>query len=479
MTATQNEEGPGNRDWSLERLRVPPRDDKPIIAFVQTSHGIARVSLSIVDPYSLASGLLQWVVVPPTDPVFLAAPTDLQADWTTAGLRVRWTETASRYLIEVISGEQRRKEITGQPEILLPDLDRNGVHRILVRGLIGGAISVPGTITQHGSRRAAVRTTIEYGDRWYNDTGGLRLSDGKVASDDAEVVFYLYGVSVPGGGVQQIGSGKQAFHAQSTLPDSGYLPNYGRIDENDVLAVRLADGRFGLLYLEATDGGDVRSGMKVHTVFLPDGRRNLLAAPNPTAKKDAQVTTVSWNAVPGAELYRVAVADQPVITTTETSVRLDGLVANQLHEVAVSAHTKAGDASSEQKLLVHSFAFEMQIGTCTLEMQSERFEFATGTFGKQGLGLIGGTGSGQGLSFEADGMIVGVGSRTFGDLQGIEPPTAGKSSWYSDHRKPDSEAFLVFPKTGGCAMVRITLRGYPSQLEYLWVPKLSDLKPPK
>src|SRR5690606_36988524 len=65
-------------EWSKQRLRVPRRSDDAVWSFIKTDHGVARVSLTIIDPYSTASAAISWTVVPPKDPVFLAAPTGLR-----------------------------------------------------------------------------------------------------------------------------------------------------------------------------------------------------------------------------------------------------------------------------------------------------------------------------------------------------------------------------------------------------------------
>ncbi|MFT7535899.1 MAG: hypothetical protein ACI85K_001852 [Hyphomicrobiaceae bacterium] len=272
MVAMPNETSPSQDDWSHDRIRVGSRGDARVTAFLKTSHGVARVSLAIVNPYSVASASVQWVVVPPTDPVFLAPPTDLRARWQgkegERSLRVSWSGDQSRYMIEVRTGEQLRKEMVSAESITLGDLDPKGVHRITVRGLKYGAISLPGTVTQHGPRKRVERNVLEYADSWYDATGGLSLSAGATATDQAEVVCYLYGVYVPGGGVQKIGQGRATFEGQSELPADGYLPSYGRLDESDVYAIKLADGRHGMVWLEAMDGGDLGSGMRAH-LFIP------------------------------------------------------------------------------------------------------------------------------------------------------------------------------------------------------------------
>ena len=479
MVAMAGDTAPGRHEWSRDRIRVGRRGEQRVTAFLQTSHGVARVSLAIVNPYSVASASLQWVVVPPTDPVFLAAPTDLQASWEgeqgARSLRVSWSGGQTRYMVEVRSGEQLRKEFVSSSSISLADLDPQGVHRITVRGLEDGAISLPGVVMQHGPRKPVERNVLEYADNWYDSTGGISLTKGAVATDHAEVVCYLYGVYVPGGGAQKIGQGRATFERISQLPTDGYLPSYGRLDESDVYAIRLPDGRYGMVWLDANDGGDLRSGMRAHTVFLPDGRRDLMAAPVATSTTKDRVATVQWPKVTGAVSYRISVPGRPVVLTKQASASLAGLAADCVHDVAIVAVSQEGDESPAGTTKVHTYGFDVRIGRFTLPMQRGGFEFATEHLdarNAKGLQLTGGAGSGQGLSFKMDGLIVSMGGRKYGDLSDLKAPATGSSDWYSDHRKPESEEFLVFPKAGGCAMVRIVLRGFPSTLEYLWVPEL-------
>lgn len=484
MKALAKDTSPGSDEWSRERLRLGSRSEDAVTAFVRTSHGVARVSLAVVNPYSVASASVQWVVVPPTDPVFLAAPTGVRAEWQgqegARRLRVSWSGSQSRYMVEVRSGDALKKELVSAESISLDGLDPQGVHRITVRGLVGRAISLPGSVTQHGPRAKPQRGVVEYADRWYDVTGGLSLSQAEVAEADAEIVFYLYGVHVPGGGVQKLGSGRAVFDGRAELPTTGYLPSHGSLGEFDVYAVRLSDGRYGMVWLEPLDGGDVRSGMRVHTVFLPDGRRDLVPVPVVTSETEDRVVTLSWPPVPGASTYEVAVPGRPVERSEETSIEIEGLPRDQVHEIAVLARSAAGDVSPRGVVWAHTYDFPVRIGRVTLPMQGAGFDFANQRLSPKrdvGLRLSGGAGSGQGLSFEVDGVCAPMGARKFGDLLDLERPAEASDSWYSDHREPESEEFLVFPKAGGCAMVKIVLRGFPSTIQYLWVPELPRRTP--
>lgn len=479
MRAKPGDVAPAGDDWSRSRIRLGRRSKDPVTAFLKTSHGVARVSLAIVNPYSVASASVHWVVVPPTDPLFLSAPDNLKASWQgpqgAKKLRVSWSGEQSRYMVEVRSGNDRKKELVSAESITFAGLDPDGVHEITVRGLENGAISLPGTVVRYGQHKVPQRAVLEYADNWYDVTGGLSLEKGKTADEDAEVVFYLYGVYVPGGGVQKLGSGRAVFEGQSELPTTGYLPSYGRLDEFDVYAVRLRDGRYGMIWLDPFDGGDVRNGMRVHTVFLPDGRRDLLPVPVVTSTSEKRVVTLSWAAVPGATSYSVAAPGRKAKSTQETSIVLRGLPRDQVHEVQVVAKSELGERSPPGLALVHTYGFQVHIGRVTLPTQRGGFDFGKLELEANkpvGLQLVGGAGSGQGLSFKMDGMFAPMGDRKYRDLTKLRKPAKGADTWYSSNREPESEEFLVFPTGGGCAMVKIVLRGFPSTIEYLWVPEL-------
>jgi hypothetical protein len=74
MAAAAQDEAPGE-DWSTERLRLGRRDTGAQTCFARTERGaVARVTVSIADPYSTASAVLQWVLAPPALPVFVPGP---------------------------------------------------------------------------------------------------------------------------------------------------------------------------------------------------------------------------------------------------------------------------------------------------------------------------------------------------------------------------------------------------------------------
>ncbi|MFT4514183.1 MAG: hypothetical protein ACI89X_002671 [Planctomycetota bacterium] len=85
-----------------------------------------------------------------------------------------------------------------------------------------------------------------------------------------------------------------------------------------------------------------------------------------------------------------------------------------------------------------------------------------------------------GRTIAFDGTFAAVGTRQFGELAGVRKPDGVADTWYCNERKPESELFFLFPKAGGCAMVRMKKRAMPvSTFEYLWIPELPRDEPPK
>jgi len=464
-------------EWSSERLRLGRRDSATRTWFLRTDRGVARVTLAVADPYTTASAVLRWVVVPPGAAVFLPAPTGLEANWKDKNLEVSWHGDEPRWLVEVETGTEVRKVTTDRPTARIEGLAPDGTHRLRVRGLgAAGAISLPADVVQFGARQVPVRGSVVYPDRWYDQSGGLSVRRGEIATEDADVVCYLYGVYVPGGGVQKIGHGVGCWRALAELPESDYLPSYGRLDGHDVLAVRLADGRYAKLWLEPTKATDVRSGMTVHFTFLPDGRRHLLAPPAELSSELVDGTVeLRWAEAAAAVSYRVLRPGAPLPQETKTTnLRLEGLLANRLHDVEVVALAKDGETSEPARLLVHTFGPEAVVGTFTLRAQDGGFLFATATDTAAGkpcdLALVGGAGGSSYLTFAARGGIAPAGGHELGVFPD-EAALAYRDDFGSDDRQPDADRFFVRTADGGRAFVRITARGWPqTKLEFVWLP---------
>ncbi len=476
IVARQTDTTPGG-EWSEERQRLGSIDAATSTWFVRTDRGVARVTISIADPYTTASAMLQWVVVPPGAPVFLPAPTGLEANWQGKQLAVSWQGNEPRWLVEIETGTAVQKLTCETPRALLADLAPEGVHRIRVRGIgAAGAISLPAEVVQFKRRQVPIRGTVPYPDNWYRTTGGLSVGRGEAATEDAEIVFYLYGVYVPGGGVQKVGQGVHAWRTLVELPESGYLPTYGRLDDHEVLAVRLADGRYAKLWLEPSQQSDVRSGMVVHFTFLPDGRRRLLPPPEePGWQVENGAPVLKWTPIANAASYRVKVAgrEQP-LETKEAQMRIEGLPGKCVIDVELQSVGTDGEVSEPATLAVHTLGPTAVVGRCTVRAQAGGVVFATGQSVPEGqpcdLALVGGAGGSELLRFAARGGVAPAGGRAFGEFPTDQGVTLA-DGFDSDVRDRNADLFFVRTAEGGRASVRITSRGWPgTEIEYVWLP---------
>ena len=460
-----------------ERVRLPRHSEAPVLLFVRTDRGMARVELMVADSYSTGSASLRWVVVPPKDPQFLPAPTELAATWVGKQLQVRWLGEQPRWLVQVTTGDVVRKLTTSQSTVAIDELDPAANHHIVVRGLTAGNdATMPAEVVQFGPRQLPRSGIVDYPDNWYNGFGGgLQLSSGEASAGEAEVVFYLYGVHVPGGGVQKLGTGQRDFEALSELPAGPFPPTYGRLDAHDVLVVRLADGRYGKLWLQPAFG-DVRSGMRVHFVFLPDGRRTLLMPPSElAAERDGDGHRLRWTAVPGAARYRVRVGDRALPQEPEQpSLQLSGLEPDRVIECEVVAIAADGEVSAPARTVVLTHAAGVRHGTVAIQAQRGGVDFGLGAAVADGqpcdLKLVGGAGGASSLSFQGT-AIAGAGAIAFGDFAAAAR-LAFAADWTSDGRHLDHDRFFVRTADGGLANVRIVRRAWPEPLlEYVWHPK--------
>jgi hypothetical protein len=469
-------------ELAKDRVRIRRDDAGALVMFVRTDRGMARVQLMVVDPYSTASAALRWVVVPPKKPVFLPAPTDLQAAWRGASLELSWSGDEPRWLVEVRTGDAVRKVTVDAPRANVGGLDPKGVHHVVVRGLSAeNEPGMPAMVVQHGARKPPEQGIVVYEDRWYDASGGMSLTTGAVAGERAEVVFYLYGVHVPGGGVLKVGNGDEdTFEALRELPAGPFPPTYGRLDERDVLVVQLADGRYGKLWLAPMRGDDVRSGMRVHFVFLPDGRRTLLPAPRELASsRTAHGTQLTWQASDRAASYRVTIARGVPREVKEPTCVLNDLPPDRMVEVQVAAVAADGEQSAWTRLLVSTHALELRAGRGAVTAQDGGFVFATGertaAAAPCDLQLVGGAGGAQSLTFAGAGSagagIAPAPNTAFGEFAAAErlefvPQLESRVD------RAGADLFFVRCRDGSLACVHLLRRDWPTTtFEYVWQPK--------
>ncbi len=462
-------------ELSTERVRIARHDDGALVLFARTDRGMARVELMVADPYATASASLRWVVVPPKSPLFLPAPTDLQSTWKGDTLEVTWQGDEPRWLVEVTTAGATTKVLVEAKRASIPGLAPTARHHIVVRGVAAeGTVTMPADVVQHGPRQVPVRGVAEYSDRWYDDVGGLKLSTGAPVTIDAEVVFYLYGVTVPGGGVRKMGEGERVFAALHELPGGAYPPTYGRLDDHDVLAIRTADGRFGKVWLEPAKGADVRSGMRVHFVFLPDGRRRLLAPPRElTWGSIADGIRLAWQGEQGLR-HRVQIGDKIVFEGADTACVLKGLASCAVFECGVQAIGADGELSSAARTVLHTHGPAARFAQATIGSDNG-ITFATGELTKMSdgpdLAIVNSAGGASYLGFQAKAGMAGAGEVTFGDFAAAAKLGYGEH-FASDNREANADRFFVRTPDGGMASVRIVRREHPDNvIEYLWVPK--------
>jgi hypothetical protein len=481
MPAGESDLEPGER-WTQDAIFIDwHHGHESRTAFVRTDRGaVARVTVTIIDPYSTASCLLQWILAPAGSAAFLPAPRDLATAWTDGGLAITWSGDAPRYLIEVETDGKVTKQTSDANKVVIAGLAPDGVHHVRVRGLFdGGRVTLPAAGVQHGRRRMPMRGEVIYPDRWYDKTGGLSLTRGVAATADAEVVFYLYGVYVPGGGIQKIGRSGEEYRALAELPERGYLPVYGRIDANDVYAVRIADGRYAKLWIDPTDGSDERSGMHVHFAFLADGRRRMLAAPGDvTTELPADGVRLTWPAVDGAERYRVISSGLKVPVETPTpGVLLRELPRERMHVVEVVAIGADGEESDARVADVATYGPGFRIGRFQLRTQNAGIDLLTqAAVELRGDGSAppaldlqfdGGAGNYNSMNFKTPFGACDCGELPFGAFPAADAKLKFEQRHYSDDRKPGFERFLLRTHDGGLASIRIRKRDSTAMFDYV------------
>ena len=443
--------------------------------FVRTDHqSVARVPLHVVDPYSTSSAVLTWVITPPRAAEFWPGPDQLTATWRGDALIVRWKAEEARFLVRFKAGDREGALSVHAPEVEIPDARGAGQCHVEVRGLRArGVVTLPASLVRFGADQPAQRGEVVFQDRWYDATGGLSLRRGEVATDDADVVFYLYGVYAPGGGVQKVGAGDDAFRALAAMPATGYLPSYGRLDAWDVLAVRIADGRLAKLILVPNDGSDLRSGMRVRSVFLPDGRDRCLPAPVDGAfARRAEGVRLTWAPVEGAVRYRIETGGRPARETTAALHVLADLTADRFHRVAVVAIDALGGESDPCHIDAHTFGEGYRVGTFRLPgdgrtgwcLANEEAVAA----GEAMLDAVVCNRAGN-TSFALDTPhgSAPAGGLAFGEFPAVGDPRPFGTRYDADARERARSVFLLRTSGGALASVRIRVWSHEPEFDYV------------
>lgn len=482
LRGAPDEEQPPPGEWGKQRhyLQRDRTSGQRVAAtlYLRTHRQlVARATVSIVDSYSTGSAVLQWVLAPGKEPVFAAGPTGLRFERKGKVVVLRWDGGDPRYRVEVDAPGKQTNRVVTRPEVQLEPAPE-GLHRIRIRRILpNGASSLPSSLTLAGTHRKTRRGVVEYPDRWYDQTGGLDLQKGAPGVESVDVVFYLYGVHAGGGaGVQKVGSGRERFDALAELPDTGYLPVYGRIDEHDVLAVRLADGRHAKLYLEPMRDNDVRDGMRVHFAFLTGGGRRFLPRPdNARFERRGNKLTLTWARASGIKSYRVECVEDPSLnrSTGQARLELDKLQVQRFYNFRLIAIDGRGEASDPAPLAAHTFGPEYRVGRVSLSasrMDGYRFqtdEVLPGGGAQADLQITNSAGGATALGFAAGTGAASTRGAPFGSFPPESTPFA--KDLRTDDRQPRSQVFWVKSDDGGVACVRIRGVKYPLvHLDSVW-----------
>ena len=233
-------------------------------------------------------------------------------------------------------------------------------------------------------------------------------------------------------------------------------------------------GRCGVWLQPATS--DLRSGMRVHFTFLPDGRRTLLAPPAELqAERTAAGARLTWQAVRGAVRYRLQIGDRPAVETVELAQVVADLPANRVLPATVVALAADGEVSGTAIATVITYGPEVRHGFAVLDVYGggldlaaeavvTRDEAARGR--RVDLSIVNSAGGASSLAFGGD-VAVGAGHE-FGELPALATLSFTQSIGTND-RDAGSERFYVRTAGGGLASVRIVGRDFPRvKVEYVW-----------
>lgn len=460
--------------WTEDPRRIPRRAPTRTFFGRTDRRYLARVMLTVHDPYSTGSATLRWAVNPPSHAVFLPAPGPFVPSWPQEGLRVDWEGTSPRYLVEITREDGRRRETRRTPHLTIEDPAPDAHVGLRVWGIEeDGSMTLPARRTFRGAPQPVQRGVVRYPDRWYDDTGGLSLTAGKRATAGAEVVFYLYGVYVPGGGVCRVGRGREDFLDSEGFPRGPYPPTYGRLDDGDVYAVVLPDQRHALLWLEpATD--DLRRGMRVHYALLSDGRAELLPVPRGFAmERRGAATAITWQPVAGASHYLLEIEgrERP-IPIHGIEHLLHRLEANRFHWAHLRVVGVHGGTSEEVAHRFHTFGGGFRLGSFELDATGRRGHSLSRDQAlppdAEGVELLitNSAGGASALGFRAP-----FGADPGADDFAEPPPEVDPAvtRFRVDEREEGSDVFAIATRDGGCAILRILERDYPVvRIEYVF-----------
>lgn len=446
---------------------------------LETREGrVARYRARICDPYGSGTLALTWWVGPKGVTVFAPAPTNITAAWKDGGLVVSWSDPhARKFRVRVTGpGVDREFEVEGRTTTL-GGLSHDSVYKIHVASCgEQGSLSLPVEASYRAGPQEIVRGTALLPDDWHRAHGGIDLESADWSPRSADVVLYLYGVHVPGGGVVKLGKGEQVFKSTLELPAEGYLPSHGRLDEDSVFAIRTKHGLYGKIWLDAPNR-DVRDGIRCRISFIASGGRHLPVGPKRGSfHRDGDTIHLKWDVVPDADVYGVAIVggSQTGRRVKQPEAAFRGLKPNRFYTFRIAALTKSGVSTEPLEIRAHTFPEGWTVGTFVLPANtrgSRRWSFDEAALSEQGeLWIASSAGGASTLTFGSSGGIARE-ALPFGEF----PKRLHDVDWQnlirSNERIPGHDRFIVKTRRDGIASVRVLRRDYPRvELEYVYRP---------
>ncbi len=415
---------------------------------------------------------------------------DLRARYSVRGVEVAWDAGAAEKVLLRwwTDGDVAHEEVVEGDAKIVEGLTPGKCYRVEAATLTEGGAGVPSRTSVFtadvGVKRGRIRSDHDPGHGY-----SVSFRAGGFDEADPDWVPFFWGMRVPpGGGILRLGEGQRLFDETTRLPTRGYVPAYHRFDEGDVLAIRLADGRY-VKVLIRPEVRDVRDELVLDYVFLAMGGREEPEGPTRlTGEPQADGLHLSWIGCEGAATYKVVEwgAEQRVVTTVrETSAVIPDTVRNRFYDLAVIASTASGAEMGACHARIGTWYPWWSIGEVELDWHTTNgYDFSAGT-SRQGAGDFWITRSAGGMSSLELTAKSGICEEGIPEVEGkteIELLEALDGlAWVdkiqADGRSPANGRFAVKTAAGRYAIVRLGDRtSNGRRFEYVYLLPLTDVE---
>ncbi|GEM_PF-4205499 len=418
---------------------------------------------------------------------------ELSTQYRDGGIDVTWAQDArARHVVRWRADGSALSEVTvEQNEARITPVQGGACYQIEVCGLSEDGAGVPSCTSVLAADAGVRRGRIEAPNTRHH---GYSVSFRKGCLDDVDPdwVPFFWGMRVPpGGGILKLGEGQEAFDEARALPMRGYLPVFDRFDEGDVLAIRLADGRY-VKVLIRPETGDVREKAVFDYVFLERGGNVEPAGPTGlVGRVEGGHVVLSWEACAAAATYEVKECDgateRVISSVRETTFVVAESRSNRWYEFVVEAKDRHGAGMGACRAKVSTFLPWWTLGKVDLGWSEQNgFDFARGTDCHES-GDFWITSSAGGMSSLRLASRTGICNRGLPDLEGKREREVleelDKLEWSdeieTDDRESSSERFAVKTSEGTYAIVRIgaeAKHGRGRTFEYIHLTPPRDLE---